>query len=226
MQLSIGRLAALAVAAAAWTGLVVQLIASTGLTGSVGQAIWTMARYFTVITNLFVAGLFTALALGHDARPKLVGMVTLAILLVGIVYATMLHGLIELSGGAALADFILHSVTPLAVPLWWLTFAPRGGLGWRDPWHWALLPLVYFAYALARGAIEGRYAYPFMDVGSLGWPAVLSNAALMAAGFVMGGYGLVAISRRRDGRRRAVFAEGTKAARPEDFTFDSRAASD
>ena len=203
MQLTLGRFAALTVAAVAWTGLVVQLIASTELTGSIGQAIWSMARYFTVITNLLAALLFTAVALGQDARPKLVGLVTLAILLVGIVYATMLRGLVELSGGAALADFLLHSVTPVVVPLWWLMFAPREGLGWRDPWQWALLPLVYFAYALVRGAIEGRYAYPFMDVGNLGWPAVLSNAALMAAGFVVGGYGLVAISVGRAGRRGA-----------------------
>ncbi len=201
MQLTVGRFAALAVAAVAWTGLVAQLIASTELTGSIGQAIWSMARYFTVITNLLVASLFTAVALGHDPRPKLVGLVTLAILLVGIVYATMLRGLIELSGGAALADFLLHYVTPVLVPLWWLMFAPRGGLDWRDPWYWALLPLVYFAYALARGGIEGRYAYPFMDVGNLGWPAVLSNAALMAAGFVVGGYGLVAFTVWRAGRR-------------------------
>ncbi|MDQ3080188.1 MAG: Pr6Pr family membrane protein [Pseudomonadota bacterium] len=200
MQLTIARFAALAVAVAAWSGLVVQFIASTGLTGSIGQAIWSMVRYFTVITNLLVAGLFTAIALGHDARPKLIGMVSLAILLVGIVYATMLRGLIELSGGAALADFLLHSVTPVMVPLWWLAFAPRGGLGWRDPWQWALLPLAYFAYALARGGIEGRYAYPFMDVASLGWPAVLSTAGLMAAGFVVGGYALIAISAMRADR--------------------------
>ncbi len=204
MQLTIGRFAALAVAAVAWTGLVVQLIASIGLTGSIGQAVWSMARYFTVITNILVAGLFTAVALGHDPRPKLIGLVTLAILLVGIVYVTMLRGLVELSGGAALADLLLHSVTPVVVPLYWLMFAPRESLGWRDPWHWALLPLVYFAYALGRGGIEGRYAYPFMDVGNLGWPAVLANAALMAAGFVVGGYGLVAISVGRAGRRGAL----------------------
>jgi len=204
LQLTIGRPAAFGVAAVAWTGLVVQLIASIELMGSFGQAIWMMARYFTVITNLLVAGLFTAVAFGHDPRPKSVGLVTLAILLVGIIYGTMLRGLVELSGGAALADLLLHTVTPILVPLWWLMFAPRGGLDWRDPWYWALLPLIYFAYALARGGIEGRYAYPFMDVGSLGWPAVLANAALMAAGFVIGGYGLVAISVGRAGRRGAL----------------------
>jgi hypothetical protein len=201
VQLTTGRFAALAVAAVAWTGLVVQLIASTGLAGSIGQAVWAMARYFTVIANLLVAGQFTAVALGHAPRPKSLGLVTLAILLVGIVYGTMLRGLVELSGGAALADLLLHSVTPVLVPLWWLMFAPRAGLDWRDPWHWSLLPLVYFAYALGRGGIEERYAYPFMDVGSLGWPAVLANAALMAAGFVIGGYVLVAMSARLSGRR-------------------------
>jgi hypothetical protein len=200
VQLTLGRFAALAVAVVAWTGLIVQLIASTGLTGSIGQALWAMSRYFTVITNLLIAGLFTAIALGREPRPKFVGLVTLAILLVGIVHATMLRGLIKLSGGEVLADVLLHSVAPIVVPLWWLAFAPRRRFSWQDPWHWILLPLAYFAYALGRGAMEGRYAYPFIDVGSLGWPNVLLNAAVIAAGFVIGGYGLVAISVMRAGR--------------------------
>jgi hypothetical protein len=69
VQLTIGRFAALAVAVVASTGLIVQLIASTGLTGSVGEALWAMSRYFTVITNLLIAGLFTAIALGREPRP-------------------------------------------------------------------------------------------------------------------------------------------------------------
>jgi hypothetical protein len=194
VQLGFARAAAFAVAAIAWTGLAVQLIASSDLTGSVGQALWAMSRYFTVITNLMVAILFTAIALGHQPRPRTIGGVTLAILLVGIVYLTMLRGLVELSGGAALADLLLHSIMPVIVPLWWLAFAPTPGLGRRDPWVWSLLPLVYFAYALVRGRAEGRYAYPFMDVDRLGWGAVLGTAMLMAAGFVVGGYCLVAVS--------------------------------
>ena len=124
-----------------------------------------------------------------------IGGVTLAILLVGIVYATLLNGLVELSGGALLADFILHRFTPVLVPLWWLAFATKGGLRARDPLLFALYPLAYFGYALARGAADGRYPYPFMDVARLGWDETGLNALIMAAGFLVAGFGLYRLDR-------------------------------
>ena len=105
----------------------------------------------------------------------------LAILLVGIVYGLLLNGLLELSGGALLADTLLHKVTPVLAPLWWIAFAPRGQLSWRDPWGWALFPALYLPYALARGVAEGRYAYPFINVAKFGIGQVLVNAAVSAA---------------------------------------------
>jgi hypothetical protein len=198
------RIAAALVALIAWTGLVIQLGASRELTGAAGSALWEMLRYFTIIANLLVAILFTAVALGsrRAASPFLLGGATLAILLVGIVYMLLLRGLLELSAGALVADILLHKVTPVVVPLWWLGFAPKGGLGARDPWLWALLPLAYFAYALARGAQDNRYPYPFMNVTQLGWGQTLLNALLMAAGFLIAGYGLLWLDRLFDGRVR------------------------
>ncbi len=35
---------------------------------------------------------------------------------------------------------------------------------------------------------EGIYPYPFMDVWTLGWSRTLSNAAIIALGFVGAGY--------------------------------------
>jgi hypothetical protein len=187
------RLAAAAVALVTWIGMAVQLQASTALVGSTGLAVWAMLHFFTIITNLIVAVVMTGLALGRPrfAEPRLLGGVTLAILLVGVVFALLLNGLLELSGGAQLADTLLHKVTPILVPLFWLVFAPKGRLTFRDPWIWAILPLVYFIYALVRGTLGGRYAYPFMDVAQLGWPQTLINGALIALGFVATGFALV-----------------------------------
>lgn len=186
------RFAAIVVAMVAWVGLIVQWQASIGLTGAAGAALWAMLRYFTVLANLLVAVHFTAVALGsrRAARPFPLGGTTLAILLVGVVYGLLLRGLLELSGGAMLADLLLHKVTPVLVPLWWLAFAPKGCLKRRDPLLWALLPLTYFAYALARAAVDGLYPYPFMDVARLGWGQTLLNALLMAAGFLAAGLAL------------------------------------
>lgn len=194
----LGRVAAGLVGAVAWAGLAIQFAASTDLAGSAGAAIWAMLRYFTILTNLAVAFLFTAIAFSRPFKrlPFLLGGATLAILLVGIVYALLLRGLLDLSGGARRTDLLLHTATPILVPLYWLAFAPKGGLARRDPWLWALYPLAYFVYALARGAAEGRYAYPFLDAGRLAPTEIALNAAIMAAGFLLAGHGLLRLDRR------------------------------
>ncbi len=202
------RLAAACVALAAWAGLLVQLQASTALTGSAEAALWAMLRYFTILTNLQVALVFTGVAMGSHraARPFALGGTTLAILLVGIVYGLLLRGLLELSAGAKLADILLHMVTPVLVPFWWLAFAPKGGLRARDPLLWALLPLAYFSYALARAGLDGIYPYPFINAAALGWGQVLLNALAIAAGFVFAGWLLVRLDRALAGLTRRPLA--------------------
>jgi hypothetical protein len=193
-----GRVAAASVALVGWIGMAVQLDASIGMMGAVPAAIWKMLLFFTIIANLLAAIVMTGIALGRRGfgTPVLVGGVTIAMLLVGVVYALLLRGLLELSGGAALADLLLHSVTPVLVPLYWIAFAPKGGLAWRDPLVWAGLPIVYFGYALLRGAVEGVYPYPFMNVTRIGWGATLANALAMAIGFLVTGFLLVWLDRR------------------------------
>ena len=190
------RLAAALVALVAWVALAVQLDASFGFAESLGEALWAMLRYFTVLTNLLVAVVMSFIALGVRVPPFVTGGTTLSIVLVGVVFFLLLRGLLELSGGAALADLLMHKVTPVLVPLWWLAFADKGGLRRRDCLLWALYPLAYFGYALVRGKAEGRYAYPFIDVASLGEPAVALNGLMIALGFVVTGLALVALDAR------------------------------
>ena len=197
MQGSTARPAAALIALVGCAGLAVQFSATQSATGSVGETIWILTRFFTVLTNLVVAVSFTAMASGRRISPFLMGGITLAIVLVGLVYMLLLRGLIELSGGRLLADFLLHKAVPLLVPIYWFVFAPKGGLRWRDPWLWALYPLLYFAYAIARGLSGDRYPYPFMDVGELGWLQTLINAGAIAAVFIVVGYALVWLDRRR-----------------------------
>lgn len=190
------RVAAAIVALVALAGLVVQFAATLDQTGSVAGTLWTLLRYFTVLTNLLVALAFGWVAIGGRPHPRRLAGVMLAILLVGIIYGLLLRGLLALSGGALLADTLLHKVTPVLVPLWWIAFAVRGQLRWRDPWGWALFPALYLPYALLRGMAEGRYAYPFIDVAKIGIGTVLVNAVLIAMGFVAAGHALVWIDRR------------------------------
>ncbi len=88
---------------------------------------------------------------------------------------------------------------PLLVPLFWLAFDPKGHLRRHDPLLWLLLPLAYYAYGLTRGALEGRYPYPFMDVARIGWGMAGAYAAAM--GVLVAGVGLVWVDGGRGNSR-------------------------
>jgi len=186
------------IALTAWTGLVVQFGASTATLGSVGAAAWHLALFFTILTNVGLAVTFTGAALGKPAfsEPILLGGMTMSILLVGVVYSLLLAGTAVLTGGDKYANVIMHYAMPILASLFWLIYAPKGGLRARDPLIWAIYPLTYLAYALLRGGIDGHYPYYFLNVGKLGWATTLGNAAGISAGFLIAGYLVVWLDRR------------------------------
>jgi hypothetical protein len=190
----LSRAGAAVVALVACWGLAVQAVATFDIAGSVAASVWVLFGYFTIITNVLVALLFTAIGAGWRAPPRLVAGLALCIALVGVVYALLLHGL-ELAGSSPLANVLLHMATPALVPLFWLAYVRKGTLAWRDPLFWGIYPLAYFVYALARGAVSGRYAYPFMNVGALGGMRVGMNVVAIGAGFLLAGWAMVALDR-------------------------------
>lgn len=144
-----------------------------------------MLRFFTILTNLLVAGIFTALAAGlpRDLDPRLLAGLSLSIMLVGVVFRLLLEG----SAPSPLGSILLHRVTPVGVPAYWLAFVPKGRLRWRDPVLWTLYPLAYLAYVLGRGQLDGRYPYPFLDVARIGWSQMASNALAIGTSFLVTG---------------------------------------
>lgn len=177
------------IAVLAAAGLAIQFSSSMGLNGSYGATLWVLLRFFTIITNALVAVVFAQIALASDAarayRP--LAATVLLIVLVGIVYALLLRGSMQLSGAAWLANTLLHVVTPVVVPLYWIAFAPKGTLRYRHPLTWGLFPLIYLGYALLRGGFDGRYPYPFLDVGRIGWTQTAINCVLIGVGFIVFG---------------------------------------
>jgi hypothetical protein len=116
-----------------------------------------------------------------------------AITLVGAVYVLILQGLWQPRGAQLLADVLLHYVAPLGYIGYWLAFVPRGTLQLRFVPRWLLYPTGYLVYALLRGLLDGWYAYPFIDVGALGYPRVFANAAGLVVAFLFVGLLLVAL---------------------------------
>lgn len=106
-----------------------------------------------------------------------------SIVLVALAYSVLLRHLWQPQGWQWLADELLHDVMPVLYALYWWCEVRKGTL---RLWHlavWAIYPAVYFAYALWRGSEIGVYAYPFIDVASLGYGQVMLNALGVLMGF-------------------------------------------
>ncbi len=192
------RIAAAGIAIVAWGGLIVQCVALYYENSSILLTLWIVFAFFTILTNLLVAVVFTAIAAGRTklCSAGIVAGTMLFIVLVGVTYTLLLHGMLELSGGSAVANVLLHMVTPVLVPIFWIIFVPKGELTWRHPLLWAIYPLAYLAYDMTRGTVTGKYAYPFLNVTVIGWQRTAINALCIAVAFMVAGYATVWIDNR------------------------------
>jgi hypothetical protein len=198
------RIAAAIIAIVCWTGLAIQFSASYANHVDLISTLWSLGRFFTILTNLLLAVTMTWVAVGGKPSVNFIGGVTLSILLVGIVYVTLLQGLHMLTGAHLLADTLLHKVSPALTALWWLLFAPRTKLRWSAALWWIAYPLAYLIYVLARGQFDHKYPYPFLDVARIGWIQTALNIGGIALGFMLAGFLLVWIDSWRPlGSRRS-----------------------
>lgn len=202
MTMGAARFAASAVAAVAWTGLVLLLSATLDRLGSLPASLWANAAYYTDISNLLVALVFSAIAMIGAARisPRTYGFALVAMLLMTAVYWTILGGA-DAFGTAGLGDTIAHGVVPALTLLYWLVFVPKGALVWRDSLLWPAFPLAYFGYGVERGAATGEHPYFFMDAGRLGYAGVFAYGAGIAVFCVIIGLLVVAADRALGARR-------------------------
>lgn len=200
MRRQVARSLAALIALGALGAMAPPVINGLGRGEGLGEVVWNLLRFFTILTNLAAGLVFARLAWRgpRAVSPVVQGGVMLAIVLVGLVYNLVLEPVPQSNWWSALGDDLHHLWVPLAVPLWWLAFAPHGTLSWRDPLLWALYPLAYSAYAVARSQIEGTgVPYFFMDGAALGWPRALANMAAIAFAFILAGLVAVAIDRRK-----------------------------
>jgi len=181
------RLLAGAIAALGWFALALQLLLIITMTqaagGSAAGAILNYLSFFTILTNILVAAVMTATALGRPPSASLHGAATLSIAVVGLIYSLVLRSIWDPQGWQKVADALLHDVVPVLAIVFWVGFARKGALKASDIPVWLVYPLVFFAYAMARGAVDGWYPYPFLDAGRIGYQVVLQNAVVVTAVF-------------------------------------------
>jgi hypothetical protein len=191
------KIAAVVIAIVCWIGLGIQFSASYADHVDLISTLWSLGRFFTILTNLLVAVTMTWVAVGRKVSVNFIGGVTLAIILVGVIYVALLQGLRVLTGAHLLADTLLHKVSPILMTLWWLFFAPRAKLRWSAALWWIAYPAAYLVYVLARGQLDNKYPYPFLDVAKIGWAQTALNIGGIAVGFVLAGLLLIWIDRWR-----------------------------
>ena len=179
-------------------------------TSGFGRLVNTLS-YFTVQSNILVA-LTTGLLAVRVLRSstlfrvlRLAGLVGIAI--TGVVFHLALRDLQELAGKEALADFLLHTASPVLCVLGWLVFGPRAQISRRLVGLSVLFPVLWLAYTLIRGPLVqtrfGRdyYPYPFLDVVDHGYGTVVVNIVLVAVLFALIAGGALLLDRHLPGVR-------------------------
>ncbi len=189
-------------AAVGWSALALQffllarVIAAEG--GGVALALWRFLGYFTILTNVVTAAAMTQTASRYDDRrgptaPRGELAVATAIAMVGLVYTLLLRATWNPQGLQKLADIALHDATPVLAAAVFL-LRRRPALGLRDAGFALVMPLGYVAYALARGAADGWYAYYFLDPRSLSGSQMALNIAGLAVAFFVLALALTGLS--------------------------------
>ena len=201
-----------AAALAGWAGLAIQqylIFYSRWASGaSLLGGLINFFSFFTVLTNtLAVVVLSYALVKRVSPMqrfflaPRISSGIAVSIVVVGLAYNLLLRHLWQPEGFQFIADELLHDVMPVLFLVYWWRCVPKGHLQLKHIAGWVIYPLVYFAYALLRGDLLGQYQYPFIDVGTLGYPQVFVNAGGILAGFVLVALAAVGLDKLRSAQR-------------------------
>ncbi|KQX45560.1 MULTISPECIES: Pr6Pr family membrane protein [unclassified Streptomyces] len=201
------------------------LIALAALTGLVIECVYgdvlVVLSFFTIWSNILVAAVLGGGAVrAWTRRPPLPALWTggalLCVTVVGLVFHLVLDNpssgfdqaaeIARLTGAKAVANQLLHTVTPIGTAIDFLLLTTPGALHWRHAAQWLAAPGLYFAFALVRGELISpdaptRYTYPFLDVTAHGYAGVLTNAVVLGAAFYVLGLAIVALDRIRPAPR-------------------------
>lgn len=181
----------IAIAVLGWFALIAQLVLI--IQHRVLSVLATLNNYisfFTILTNALVAITATFILLKSKSKIGLfltksttLTATTIYILVVGAVYNLILRFIWNPEGIDMVVDELLHSVIPLLFLIYWFAFVRKDEVQWKNVFPWMLYPLIYFIYIIIRGALCGRYPYPFVDVNTLGYSAVFTNSAILTLAF-------------------------------------------
>jgi hypothetical protein len=156
---------------------------------AIGFMIWTLNEegvfnplnfftFFTILSNLLAMAVLLEggrrQLTGQPPVPDLWrGAAVVYMAVTYIVFAVLLRDLQEeLQTHVAWVDSVLHRVAPIVLMADWLIEPPHAAIPFRRALVWLGFPLVWTVFTLVRGAIDGRYPYPFLDPANGGYGVV------------------------------------------------------
>jgi hypothetical protein len=155
------------------------LVEPNGTLPSIATRVVRYFSYFTVQSNILVAVTAATLMLRphHDSRLwRVLRLEALfGITVTGVVYTTLLRGVVDLHGASAITNALVHYVAPLMAVIGWLLFGPRPRITENTLIVSLVWPALYVGYTLAHGAASNWYPYPFVDVNTHGYITVIRN---------------------------------------------------
>jgi len=132
--------------------------------------------YFTIQSNLIGVAVFLLGAARwrapRSASWDLVRGGSVVYLTVTFVVFAILLSNTDVDTAVPWVNAVVHEVFPIAVIADWLIDPPRAGLTLRQGLVWLVYPLVWTGYVLVRGALVGKYPYPFLDPANGGYGTV------------------------------------------------------
>lgn len=142
--------------------------------------------YFTILSNMLVAGVSAVLV----RRPlidtplwRVVRIGTLmSIIITGLIYLIVLRPDSHLEGAVeVVGNALRHYIVPPLAVIGWALLGPWPRQEWGDLGKVMLWPLAFAVFTLAHGAVTGWYPYDFIDVAEHGYGSVLVQSLFTAA---------------------------------------------
>ena len=175
-----------------WLAIIVQFILMIqNRQADIPETIIRFFSFFTILTNILVSLYFTSrisifknTSLSKLSNSGNLTALTAFILVVGLVYQFILRGTWQPTGLQRIIDELLHSAIPLFVFLYWLKFANKTDLIFKNIKFWLWYPIGYFLYVIIRGHFSNFYPYPFVNVIEIGYSQVFINAVIISLFFL------------------------------------------
>lgn len=161
-----------------------------GIAGLAGRVTDSLS-YFTNLSNIIVAIVFTMLArnpdrgggVWHAVRMDSLVMISIT----GLIYAIVLAPDAQVEGLDIIVNALKHYIVPVTTVALWLIVGPRRQVTFASVFTAIVIPITWAAFTLIRGHFIEKYPYDFLNVVAYGLPAVLTNIAGVASlGIVLG----------------------------------------